>query len=91
MATKSVKIKKQPKGKVKLTAALKKKGVSKSHVAKVNKLGKTIVIKVNDKAKGGRSKADASRSALKPGKRLTAHGTVYTENRKNRSDKGKNL
>lgn len=74
--------------KLKLTAALKKKGVKAHHVKKVNQSGKTIMIVV-EKAPTGRTTADRNRVALKPGKRLTAKGSVYTEKRANRSDNKK--
>lgn len=73
------------KAKVKLTPALKKKGVTASMVRKVNSTGKTVMI-VIEKAPSGRSYADVRKKALKPGKRLTAKGKVYTEKRANRSD-----
>lgn len=71
--------------KVKLTEALKKKGVTASMVKKVNKTGKTVMIVV-EKAPSGKRYSDIRKKALKPGKRLTKNGTVYTEKRSNRSD-----
>lgn len=76
------------KPKLKLTEALKKKGVKASHIKKVNQSGKTVMI-VIEKAPTGRTNADRTRPALKPGKRLTAKGYVYTEKRANRSDNKK--
>lgn len=76
--------------KIKLTEKLKKAGVSKADVARINKIGKTITISVTPKKESGSSSsADRKRKALAPGKRLTTKGTVYTERRKNRSDKSR--
>jgi hypothetical protein len=86
MATKKTTTKK-----IRLTKALKKQGVTASDVKKVNQSGKTVVIVISKTAPRGRSFADSERTALKPGKRLTTKGKVYTENRKNRSDVGKSL
>ena len=50
--------------------------------------GGTVLKRAKAYASGSSSnrKADAKRSALKPGKRLSRTGKVYYESRKNRSD-----
>lgn len=78
------------KKKLTLTAALKKKGVTKADIVRVNKVGKTISIEVTPQRKKGTStETDKRRQALPPGKRLTPSGSVYSERRKNRSDKNR--
>lgn len=76
--------------KIKLTEKLKKAGVTKADVVRINKMGKTIAIDVTPQKKSGTSSStDRKRKALPPGKRLTVKGTVYSERRKNRSDKSR--
>lgn len=90
-STTTMKRKTAPK-KLKLTASLKKQGVTSGDIIRVNKTGRTIVIDVVPQKKSGSTTVtDRKRQALKPGKRLTASGSVYTERRKNRSDRKKSI
>lgn len=51
------------------------------------KLGKSEPRVKSRQTGSSNTKRDKLRKALAPGKRTTAHGTTYTERRKNRSDK----
>ena len=77
-------------------SSLKNKGEEKKQVKKPAVAGKKVNVKTLlkspsvRKAYAGSTKGnilrDAERKALKPGKRVTSHGTVYWESRSNRSD-----
>lgn len=74
-------------GKVKLTKRLLSHGVTQAMVDEVNKTKEGVSIKVAKQTPGANAKHDRQRTAMLPGKRLSADGKIYYEYRKDRSDK----
>lgn len=74
-----------------LTKKLEKQGITKAMLARAKREGGLALDSKNrqrgrNKGKAGK-KADASATALPPGKRLSRNGNIYYEYRRNRSDK----
>lgn len=80
---------KQLSGKLKLTKYLKAQGVTQAMIDKVNKTGEGVTFRPVKRVARG-TEFDRERHALKPGKRLSAKGTIYYEYRSDMSDVGKN-
>lgn len=79
---------KQLSGKLKLTKYLKAQGVTQAMIDKVNKTGEGVTFRPVKRIARG-TEFDRERHALKPGKRLSAKGTIYYEYRSDMSDVGK--
>ncbi len=70
--------------------AIKKRVVKRKATKKKTKFSRPKVIKRTNRQTGKtHKKPDSKRTALPPGKRRSKNGNIYTETRKNRSDRNK--